>query len=75
MNKKILKNIAVLIGSVVTTILALKLAVFYMPFLVALVLYFLIEPAIKFLMRKFKLKRRTSSILILIFLQELKIFL
>ncbi|MBQ3408651.1 MAG: sporulation integral membrane protein YtvI [Clostridia bacterium] len=66
MNKKIIKKILILIASVISTIIALKLAVFYMPFLIAFALYLLIEPAIKFFMKKFKLKRKTSSILILI---------
>lgn len=65
MNKKIIKNILILVFSVIATIFALKLAVFYMPFLIAFGLYLIIEPGIKFLMRKFKLKRKTSSIIIL----------
>lgn len=42
----------------------LKLAVFYMPFLVAFIISLIIEPAIKWIMRKFKLTRKTSSIII-----------
>lgn len=42
----------------------LKLAVFYMPFLVAFIISLIIEPAIKWIMRRFKLTRKTSSIII-----------
>ena len=67
MNKKIIKNILILSISVIATVIALKLAVFYMPFLVAFGLYLIIEPGIRFLMKKFKFKRKTSSIIILVF--------
>jgi len=67
MNRGILKKILVLASLLVGTVLALKLAIFYMPFIIAFALYLLIEPGIKFFMKKFKLKRKTSSILILIF--------
>ena len=42
----------------------LKLAVFYMPFLVAFIISLIIEPAIKWIMQKFNLTRKTSSIII-----------
>lgn len=44
--------------------IGLKLAVFYMPFLVAFIISLIIEPAIKWIMRRFKLTRKTSSIII-----------
>ncbi len=65
MDKKIIKKILILFLSLIATIIALKLAVFYMPFLIAFALYLLIEPGIRFFMNKFKLKRKTSSIIIL----------
>ena len=43
---------------------SIKLAVFYMPFLVAFIISLMIEPAIKWIMRRFKLTRKTSSIII-----------
>lgn len=61
---KVLKRIVVLIFSIIGIYLAFKLSVFYMPFLVAFILSLLMEPVIKFLMKKFNLKRRTSSIII-----------
>ncbi|MBR2744756.1 MAG: sporulation integral membrane protein YtvI [Clostridia bacterium] len=66
MNREILKKIFILVALLAGTIIALKLAIFYMPFIIAFALYLLIEPAIKFFMKKFKLKRKTSSVLILI---------
>lgn len=64
--KKIIMKILTLLLSVVLICLGFKLAVFYMPFLIAFVLYLLIEPVIKFCMNKFHLKRKTSSLLILV---------
>jgi len=66
MNREILKKIFILVALLAGTIIALKLAILYMPFIIAFALYLLIEPAIKFFMKKFKLKRKTSSVLILI---------
>ncbi|CDA17074.1 sporulation integral membrane protein YtvI [Clostridium sp. CAG:571] len=43
-----------------------KLAIFYMPFLIAFILSLLIEPIIRFLMKKVKLKRRTSAIIVFV---------
>lgn len=41
-----------------------KLAVFYIPFLIAFAISLIVEPAIKYLMKKFSLTRRMSSIII-----------
>ena len=46
--------------------IGLKLSVFYMPFLVAFIISLMIEPAIKWIMKKTHLTRRTSSIIIFI---------
>lgn len=59
-SKRILYVILILIG----IYLAFKLSIFYMPFLVAFIISLIIEPAIKCIMRKTKLTRRTSSIII-----------
>lgn len=61
---KVLKRIIILIFSIIGIYLAFKLSVFYMPFLVAFAISLLMEPAIKFLMKKCNFKRRTSSIII-----------
>lgn len=60
--KRILYVIFILLGLYV----ALKLSVFYMPFLVAFIISLIIEPAIKYIMNKTKWSRRTSSIIIFI---------
>ena len=64
--KKIAKNVLIFLVSVVLICLAFKLAIFYMPFIVAFALYLLIEPVIRFCMNKFNFKRKTSALLILI---------
>lgn len=65
--KKIIKKLLLLILSIILICLGFKLAIFYMPFIIAFALYLLIEPIIRFFMTKFKLKRKTSSLLILFF--------
>lgn len=60
--KKFLYVILILIG----LYLAFKLSIFYMPFLIAFIISLIVEPAIKFIMRKTKLTRRASSIIIFI---------
>jgi len=63
---KVFRKLLILLFSVVGIYLAFKLAIFYMPFLIAFMLSLLIEPMIRFCMRKFKWKRRTSAILVFI---------
>ena len=63
---RVLKRLTYLVLSVIGIYLAFKLAIFYMPFLVAFIISLIMEPAIKFLMNKFKLTRRTSSIIMFI---------
>ncbi len=60
--KKILYVILILIGLWI----AFKLSVFYMPFLIAFLISLIVEPAIKFLMKKMKFTRKLSSIIIFI---------
>ncbi len=59
---RILYVILILIG----LIIALKLSVFYLPFLIAFIIYLIMEPAIKWIMKKTNLTRKTSSIAIFI---------
>ncbi|MBP3254906.1 MAG: sporulation integral membrane protein YtvI [Clostridia bacterium] len=63
---KVLKKLLIFCLSILGIYLAFKLAIFYMPFLVAFILSLLIEPIIKFCMKHFKLKRRTSAIIVFI---------
>ena len=60
--RKILYVVLILIG----LYLAFKLSIFYMPFLIAFIISLIIEPAIRFIMKKMKLTRRASSIIIFI---------
>ena len=61
---KVLKRIGIIAISVIVLILLFKLSVFYMPFLVAFILALTLEHPIRFFMKKFGFKRRTSSIII-----------
>lgn len=63
---RIIKRSTYFLGSVIGIYLAFKLSIFYMPFLIAFIISLLMEPAIKFIMKKTKLTRRTSSIIIFI---------
>ena len=63
---KVSKRILVLLLTIVGIFLAFKLAMFYMPFLVAFIISLLIEPLIKFVNKKTSLTRKTSAIIILI---------
>ncbi len=58
--KRILYVILILLGLYI----GLKLSVFYMPFLIAFIISLMIEPTIKFIMKKTNLTRRASSIII-----------
>lgn len=55
-----------IILAIIGIYIAYKSAVFYMPFLIAFIISLLIEPAIRFIMRKFKITRRLSAIIIFI---------
>lgn len=63
---RVLKNILYVFLLLLGLFLALKLSVFYMPFLIAFIISLMIEPAIKYIMKKTKLTRRTSSIIIFV---------
>ena len=63
---KVLKNLLILALSVLGFYLGFKLVIFYMPFLVAFIISLLLEPCIRFIMKKTKLRRKTSSIIIFI---------
>jgi sporulation integral membrane protein YtvI len=63
---RVLKNILYIILLLLGLYIELKLSIFYMPFLIAFIISLIIEPAIKFIMRKTKLTRRSSSIIIFI---------
>ena len=68
---RVLKNILYVILLLVGLFLALKLSILYMPFLIAFIISLIIEPAIKFMMTKTRLTRRSSSIIIFIFVSTI----
>lgn len=70
---KVTKRIIVLAISIIGIYLAFKLAVFYMPFLIAFIISLLIEPLIKFVNKRTSLTRKTSAILVLVIVSILLI--
>ena len=65
---KVIKNIGILIFTLLIIYLSFKLAIFYIPFLIGFIISLLIEPIIKFVRKKTKLERKTSAILVLLFI-------
>lgn len=61
---KVFRKILIFSFSVLGIYLGFKLAVFYMPFLVAFILAQIIEPVIRFLMKRLKWRRKTSAIFV-----------
>lgn len=64
---RVAKNILYVVLLLLGLYVALRLSIFYMPFLIAFIISLMIEPAIKWIMKKMRLTRRTSSIIIFIF--------
>ena len=64
---KVAKKLIIIILTIIGLFLGFKIAMFYVPFLIAFILSMLLEPCIRFFMKKFKFKRRTSSIIVFIF--------
>lgn len=62
----VLKNIAIFLASLITIFVLLRLAVFYMPFLIGFIISLIIEPLIRKLANRTGLERKTSAIIILI---------
>lgn len=63
---RVLRRFLYVILILVGLFFAFKLSIFYMPFLIAFIISLIIEPAIRFLMRKLKLTRKKSSIIIFV---------
>ena len=62
----VLKNIAFFITSLLLIFVALKLAVFYMPFLIGFIISLIIEPLIRKLAHRTGFERKTSAIIVLV---------
>lgn len=60
------KRIIYVFAILISLYLSFKLAIFYMPFLIAFIISLMMEPAIRYLMRKTNLTRKISSIIIFI---------
>ena len=63
---KIITKVIILILSIVGIYLSYKLAMFYLPFIIAIIIAAMVEPIIKFFMRHTKIKRKLASIISLI---------
>ena len=63
---KVFRKILILAITILGVYIGFKFAIFYLPFLIAFALSLLLEPIIRFLMRKCKLRRKVSSILVFI---------
>ena len=64
--RKVTRRILVLAITLIGIFLAFKLAIFYMPFLVAFIISLLIEPLIKLVNKKTSFTRKTSAIIVLV---------
>lgn len=62
----VLKRIFYVVLIIIGIYLGYKCAIFYMPFLIAFLISTVMEPAIRFIMKKFNLTRRLSAIIIFI---------
>ena len=62
---KVSRRIIYLLCICIGLYFAFKLSIFYMPFLIAFIISILMEPIIRYLMKKVKLTRKFSAILIL----------
>ena len=63
---KVIKNILILLVTLVFIFLSFKLAVFYIPFLIGYIISLIIEPIIKLVSKKTNLTRKSSAIIVLI---------
>lgn len=70
---RVLKRIIIAIISIIAVYLAFKLAIFYIPFLIAFIISLIVEPLIRKVVKKTKLTRKTSAILVLIFVSVILI--
>lgn len=62
---KVLKRLFLLASSLIGIYLSFKLAIFYIPFLIAFVISLIIDPVIKFAVKKTKLNRKICAIIVL----------
>ena len=65
---KVIRKILLLLLSIAVILLGFKLAVYYIPFLIAFIISLMIEPIIKRVVNKTKINRKTSAIIVLLFI-------
>lgn len=65
---RVLKRIFILIVSLVVLYLSFKLAVFYMPFLIALIIALMVEPLIKMIVKKTRVTRKRVAVVVISFI-------
>ena len=63
---KVLKRLFLLALTIGVILIFFKLSIFYMPFLISFVLALLLEPIIRFFMKKWKWTRRISAIFVIV---------
>lgn len=63
---RILKNILMLVISLILIFLSFKLAIFYMPFLIGFIISLIIEPLIKLVVRKTNIERKRGAVIVLV---------
>lgn len=63
---EVIKKLFVFGLSIILIFLGFKIGIFYIPFLIAFILSLLIEPVIRFCMKKLKMRRKISAILIFV---------
>ncbi len=68
---KVIKRLFIFIFTIIGVFLSFKLAIFYIPFLIAFIISLLVEPAIKWLTKKNLFSRKISATLVLIFVSIL----
>lgn len=59
------KRLGIFVLSILIIFLALKMAIFYMPFLIAFIISLILEPAIRLFAKKTTLPRKTAAIMVL----------
>ena len=62
----IIKRLVYFTIMAISILVVFKLAIFYMPFLIAFIISLMVEPAIKKIMKKLKITRKVSSIIVFI---------
>ncbi|MBE5806013.1 MAG: sporulation integral membrane protein YtvI [Clostridiales bacterium] len=61
---KVIKKIFVFLFSILLIYMGFKISIYYIPFLIAFILSLIMEPIIRFCMKKLKMRRKLSAILI-----------